>query len=315
MNSTEFTAALAKKLKLSRLETGIRLDNLLSVIVTELANGRVISIDDSGNIKNTEEVKSTDDQIGLRDLTALLSEKSNIAPKDAKTFVKKCFKKLIEEKPLTVGNLGTFDLVRVEDSENADVSTGEKAFIPVHYEISFSPDTEFAIEIEAKTEEQSTEPACFEVERYEEPVKRNKNLLWIVFIAASVLLLAFAGYYWRSGRQFPVCASVSHSVDEPPISDSSEVAISDNQPVKTFENKQYKVLDGERLTTIALREYGHKIFWVYIYDENRDRISNPDLITPEMIINIPPAQKYGIDKDNPDAVNKAFKLEHQYKTH
>jgi hypothetical protein len=27
-----------------------------------------------------------------------------------------------------------------------------------------------------------------------------------------------------------------------------------------------------------------------------------------MIINIPPAQKYGIDKDNPDAVNKAVKF-------
>lgn len=51
MNSPEFTAALAKKLALSRLEAGIRLDDLLSVITTELANGHVISIANFGNLE------------------------------------------------------------------------------------------------------------------------------------------------------------------------------------------------------------------------------------------------------------------------
>jgi nucleoid DNA-binding protein len=51
MNSSEFTTALAKKLGLSRLETGIRLDDLLSVIATELSNGHVISIAGFGNLE------------------------------------------------------------------------------------------------------------------------------------------------------------------------------------------------------------------------------------------------------------------------
>jgi nucleoid-associated protein YgaU len=51
------------------------------------------------------------------------------------------------------------------------------------------------------------------------------------------------------------------------------------------------------LNTIALREYGHKAFWVYIYNENRKRIGNPDIIEPGMVINIPPAAKYGINAD------------------
>ncbi|MDR1632034.1 MAG: HU family DNA-binding protein [Dysgonamonadaceae bacterium] len=86
-----------------------------------------------------------------------------------------------------------------------------------------------------------------------------------------------------------------------------------SQPTKTGGNKQHEILQGERLNTIALREYGHKAFWVYIYDENRKTISNPDLIEPGMVISIPPAEKYGINKNNPESVNKALNLEQQYK--
>lgn len=86
-----------------------------------------------------------------------------------------------------------------------------------------------------------------------------------------------------------------------------------SQPAKTNGNKQHTILKGERLNTIALREYGHKAFWVYIYDENREVIGNPDVVDPGTVVNIPPAKKYGIDKNNPESVNKALYLEQQYK--
>jgi hypothetical protein len=59
------------------------------------------------------------------------------------------------------------------------------------------------------------------------------------------------------------------------------------------------------LTTMARKYYGDHCFWVYIYEENADRISNPDRIAPGTVVVIPPASKYGIDASNPESVRRA----------
>lgn len=61
------------------------------------------------------------------------------------------------------------------------------------------------------------------------------------------------------------------------------------------------------LAAMARRHYGRFEFWVYIYDENRDKLDNPDLIEPNTVVVIPPAAKYGIDKDDPESVSRALK--------
>ena len=62
------------------------------------------------------------------------------------------------------------------------------------------------------------------------------------------------------------------------------------------------------LFTIAKRHYGSPWFWVYIYEENKSKISNPDNVRPGTVIVIPPAEKYGIDVNNPASVKKAQRL-------
>lgn len=63
------------------------------------------------------------------------------------------------------------------------------------------------------------------------------------------------------------------------------------------------------LTTMARRHYGKKIFWVYIYEENKNIIDDPDHIAPNTVVVIPPAEKYGIkagDKESEaDAMRRA----------
>ena len=63
------------------------------------------------------------------------------------------------------------------------------------------------------------------------------------------------------------------------------------------------------LTTMARRHYGKKIFWVYIYEENKNIIDDPDHIAPNTVVVIPPAGKYGIkagDKESEaDAMRRA----------
>lgn len=63
------------------------------------------------------------------------------------------------------------------------------------------------------------------------------------------------------------------------------------------------------LTTMARRHYGKKIFWVYIYEENKNIIDDPDHIAPNTVVVIPPAEKYGIkagdQESEADAMRRA----------
>lgn len=56
------------------------------------------------------------------------------------------------------------------------------------------------------------------------------------------------------------------------------------QPART-----YTVKSGDSLSAIAKREYGDAGAWRTIYEANRDKIDNPDLIHPGQELTIPPA--------------------------
>lgn len=63
---------------------------------------------------------------------------------------------------------------------------------------------------------------------------------------------------------------------------------------------------GEFLTTLSLRHYGHKAFWVYIFDANREKIPNPDNVEAGTVLIIPPRERYGIDAADSVSVQKAL---------
>lgn len=50
---------------------------------------------------------------------------------------------------------------------------------------------------------------------------------------------------------------------------------------------QYTVRAGDSLSAIAKREYGDANAWRRIYDANRDKIDDPDLIQPGQQLTIP----------------------------
>ncbi|MDR0540953.1 MAG: HU family DNA-binding protein [Dysgonamonadaceae bacterium] len=81
---------------------------------------------------------------------------------------------------------------------------------------------------------------------------------------------------------------------------------------KPVSAKKYTLRRGDRLITIALNEYGNKVFWVYLYEENKSIIQNPNNVPEGSVISIPPASKYGINKDDPASVRKASALLRQY---
>ena len=64
----------------------------------------------------------------------------------------------------------------------------------------------------------------------------------------------------------------------------------------------------QSLAAIAKRKYGHRAFWVYIYEENRERIHNPHNIPIGTRLSLPPAKKYNIDPNNTKSVEQALVL-------
>jgi nucleoid-associated protein YgaU len=49
------------------------------------------------------------------------------------------------------------------------------------------------------------------------------------------------------------------------------------------------VKEGDSLSRIAKRELGDENKWHAIYDANRDKIKNPDLIHPGQVLSLPNA--------------------------
>ncbi len=69
---------------------------------------------------------------------------------------------------------------------------------------------------------------------------------------------------------------------------------------------------GSRLTNLAKKYYGLKDFWVYIYEANREKVSDPNKIPSGTIIYIPKLDSRLIDKENQRCIDKAKELHDLY---
>ncbi|MBP7486291.1 MAG: HU family DNA-binding protein [Parabacteroides sp.] len=71
------------------------------------------------------------------------------------------------------------------------------------------------------------------------------------------------------------------------------------------------IKSGDRLTLVSQKYYGHKLFWVYLYLENKDAIGNPNHVPIGTSILIPIPQKYNIDANQKVSLDKAAALQTQ----
>lgn len=72
--------------------------------------------------------------------------------------------------------------------------------------------------------------------------------------------------------------SSSTAPSPPPLADAPEAA----SPART-----YTVKSGDSLSKIAKHEYGNANDWHRIYEANKDKIDNPDLIYPGQVLTLP----------------------------
>jgi nucleoid DNA-binding protein/nucleoid-associated protein YgaU len=98
-------------------------------------------------------------------------------------------------------------------------------------------------------------------------------------------------------------------IDEyPPVEPT--IPITTSQPRQTTATT-VRVQRGDRLNLFALKYYGNKVFWVYIYQHNQSKLSNPDIIPVDVELVIPAASSYQIDANNPASVKRAFVLQRE----
>ena len=72
------------------------------------------------------------------------------------------------------------------------------------------------------------------------------------------------------------------------------------------------IQSGDRLTLLALKYYGHRQYWEYIYEENSDVLYNPNSVGVGMELNIPELNSAIIDKTNRETIEYAKQLQDKY---
>ena len=106
--------------------------------------------------------------------------------------------------------------------------------------------------------------------------------------------------------QAPVVADTLQPA-EPSTATAVETSASPTSSAEVIE--RVRLRPGDRLSRLALKKYGHKAFWVYIYEENRAQLKNPDNIPVGAVITLPAASKYQINASDTNSVNKALVLQ------
>jgi nucleoid DNA-binding protein/phage tail protein X len=104
-------------------------------------------------------------------------------------------------------------------------------------------------------------------------------------------------------------ANAAPVVSPPAVAATAALPPSADPPPVSASVKRYRIQPGDYLTTIAQNEYGKTVFWVYIYEENKALIKNPNIVPEGIVILLPPASKYGIDPYDPTSVRKATELQ------
>ena len=102
-------------------------------------------------------------------------------------------------------------------------------------------------------------------------------------------------------------SSVTQEEATSSVAPSEAVVSTASSQAETIE--RVRLRPGDRLSRLALKKYGNKAFWVYIYEENRAQLKDPDNIPVGAVITLPAASKYQINAGDTNSINRALVLQ------
>ena len=175
-------------------------------------------------------------------------------------------------------------------------------------------DIENDCENEISSEETIEEDSEEEIE-----TEKRKSFVWGVLmgVVVTIIVLALAWFivFGKDGIQAnedlneenETVVLVKDSTKTEQLTPDNNIAQYEN-PSRNSTVVMDTVKANYFLTKMSRKYYGRYEFWVYIYEENKSLIKNPNSVSPGLVVVIPPAEKYGIDKNNPESVKKAKEL-------
>ncbi|MEI8272617.1 MAG: HU family DNA-binding protein [Paludibacter sp.] len=139
-------------------------------------------------------------------------------------------------------------------------------------------------------------------------------------VSLADMLNTFSGWFTPKPKKvdmtetvvIPKDTTAMETISENIVAVDSLQVLFDNPRVFTEYLGTERIQDGSRLTKMSKRYYGSKDFWVYIYEANRDNISDPDHISVGTIIKIPKLDARLIDVSNERCLQKAKELHDIY---
>jgi len=182
------------------------------------------------------------------------------------------------------------------------------------------------------------------VENYEFKPKKRRGWLWclisLIVLAAAVTAFYFlkpnlANEYWNKTTE--LTKKVSDWFSKPQNTDIQKdtVAIDTIQnnldtikPIETITTTDTSIFDetrtykefitsvrmdrGNTLVKLAEKYYGNKVFWVYIFEANKNKIADPNKIKSGLNVKIPKLDKKLIDQNNSACLEYAHGLHDEY---
>lgn len=193
------------------------------------------------------------------------------------------------------------------------------------------------IQPESETKVEEKEEDCYE--DYLRKSASRKSFWWGVLSAFGIIIICLAGGIFFMGNDSPYVVKIGEytlslgkqSIDSRPMNNNPELVVLPENKDTLSEMEKDSVLkdsvisvsplaapevkpvietirSGVFLTTLARKYFGHKAFWVYIYEENKDVIKNPNQVPIGTRLTIPSASKYDIDANNRTSVENAKTL-------
>lgn len=283
------STAFSEKLDNDKEKTGIFLNELFALVSEHLAIGETISIERFGQFA--------------------FSPESGIHFSPDETFAE------IVNKPFSV-----FERTELNDGVTFDdIKEREKEPVETEKEIPVKKTQESQNEdliLPSPEEKISEEPGKKETQ----PIKKKHNYAIVASIGVSCVALISIILWWMQKNaaipekqvfpqketvQAPVISTIKTDTVIP--ADTATFEEKKEEMARTIDT--VRISSGDRLTLISLKYYGHKIFWVYIYEYNKNIIQNPNNIPIGTKLKIPAASVYNINAKDSRSIRTAVDLQ------
>lgn len=348
LNLQDLIDLLAEKQKLTKKDAELFLRELFSLILSTIEQKDSVKIKDFGTFKlvKVNSRKSVDVNTG-EDIEIPAHYKLAFTPdktlRDLINTPFAHFESVVIEEGVSFENI-TFEPGKDENEEDTE-SPSETAAnnIDSMEEINENKEKEPENAVQENNEtnqpdETDTPPVKEEAEQEEEEEydlgsnSTTRNLI----IVAVIAVILICGYLFKddifsgqkktdtieegiADKQALPADTLAVSADSTNIDlpdsdiDSNEGKTESVAPKKDYKPKATITLkSGDTLRKLALTHYGDKTFWVYIYQENIDKIKNFNNIPIGTRLIIPAPEKYGINVKDSQSLTKAKELEDKY---